>query len=272
MSAPGPTSLFAPDLLRDKVAVVTGGGSGIGATIAVALAAKGARVALVGRKLEKLQATEALITSAGGVARCTPADVRDYASVEAALRDTVSAWGGLDLLVNSAAGNFLAPAASLSANGFRTVVDIDLCGTFNCCRAAFEHLSARRGSIVSITASPHATHALPLQCHAAAAKAGIEKLTRDLALEWGPLGVRVNTVSPGPIDDTEGMSRLAPGDSADRMRKKLPLGRYGTREEVAAAVLFLAAPTGAFITGTTITVDGGSALLGAGVFTEMMGG
>jgi NAD(P)-dependent dehydrogenase (short-subunit alcohol dehydrogenase family) len=258
-------------LLSGKVAFVTGGGSGIGAGIAKALARQGAKVALLGRTAEKLESVAAEIGAAGGVARVQPADVRQYAAVEGAIAETVGAWGRLDIVVNSAAGNFLAPAAALSANGFRSVVDIDLCGTFNACRAAFEHLAKQGGSIVSITATQAAVPT-PLQCHAGAAKAGIEKLTRDLALEWGRSGIRVNAVAPGPIEGTEGMSRLAPGDVGAMLRDRIPLGRYGTIDEIAQAVLFLVGPTGAYVTGTTLLIDGGTSLLGPGPFLEMMRG
>jgi NAD(P)-dependent dehydrogenase (short-subunit alcohol dehydrogenase family) len=172
-------------------------------------------------------------------------------------------------VVNGAAGNFLVPAASLSANGFRAVVDIDLCGTFNTCRAAFAHLSKQGGAIVSITAT-QATVPTPLQCHVGAAKAGIEKLTRDLALEWARFGIRVNTIAPGPIEDTEGMSRLAPGDMKEKLISRVPLGRYGKIDEVCEALLFLVSRSGAYVTGTTLLIDGGTALLGPGPFLEMM--
>jgi len=264
-------SIFAPNLLAGKTALVTGGGSGIGAGIAKLFARHGARVALVGRTAQKLEAVAAEITAAGGIATTHAADVRDFAALEKAINDAAAAGGGrLDVLVNSAAGNFLAPAASLSANGFRTVIDIDLCGTFNACRAAFPHLSKQGGSIVSITAT-QADVPTPLQVHAGAAKAGIAKLTRDLALEWGRSGVRVTAVAPGPIEDTEGMSRLAPGDAADALKKRVPLGRYGKIDEIAAAVLYLVSPAGAYVTGSTLLVDGGTSLIGAGPFLDMMG-
>ena len=263
------SSVFVPDLLRGKAAFVTGGGSGIGAGIAKRLAAQGAKVALLGRRLEKLEAVAAEIAGAGGEASCHAADVRNYAAVEAAVNAAAERFGGLDVLVNSAAGNFLAPAASLSANGFRSVIDIDLCGTFNATRAAFAHLQKTRGAIVSITAT-QAEVPTPLQCHAGAAKAGIEKLTRDLALEWARFGVRVNAVAPGPIEDTEGMARLAP-ENADMFKKRVPLGRWGTIDEVCEAVMFLVSPAGAYVTGATILVDGGTSLLGAGPWLEMMG-
>lgn len=263
-------NVFAPNLLTGKSALVTGGGSGIGAGIARLLAHHGARVALVGRTLEKLEATATLIREAGGTATVHPCDVRDFPALEKAVGDAAATNGGLDILINSAAGNFLAPASTLSANGFRAVIDIDLCGTFNACRAAFTHLSQRGGSIVSITAT-QADVPTPLQCHAGAAKAGIAKLTRDLALEWGRSGVRVMAVAPGPIEGTEGMSRLAPGTTAEKLKNRVPLGRYGTIEEIAMAVLYLVSPAGAYITGATLLVDGGTSLIGAGPFLDMMG-
>lgn len=262
--------VFAPNLLAGKVALVTGGGSGIGAGIARLLAHHGAKVSLVGRTLEKLDSVAREITAAGGHASAHAADVRDFGVLQKAVDETAAKLGRLDVVVNSAAGNFLAPAASLSANGFRAVVDIDLCGTFNACRAAFPHLAVQGGSIVNITAT-QADVPTPLQVHAGAAKAGIAKLTRDLALEWGRSGVRVNAVAPGPIENTEGMSRLAPGTAADNLKRRVPLQRYGTIEEIAAAVLYLVSPAGAYVTGSTLLVDGGTSLIGAGPFLDMMG-
>ena len=197
--------------------------------------------------------------------------MRKYPALEKAVNVAATGFCRLDLLVNSAAGNFLAPAASLSANGFRAVIDIDLCGTFNACRAAFQHLSKNGGSIVSITAT-QAHVATPLQCHAGAAKAGIAKLTHDLALEWARFGIRVNAVAPGPIEGTEGMSRLAPGGAEDALKKRVPLGRYGTIDEIAGTVLFLVSSAGTYITGTTLLVDGGTSLIGPGPFLDMMNG
>lgn len=271
------TSIFAPNLLAGKTALVTGGGSGIGAGIAKLLAAHGANVALVGRTLAKLENTAKEITAAksgnssSGDASCHACDVRDYPTLENAVKEAVAKHGSLDIVINSAAGNFLSPAATLSANGFRSVIDIDLCGTFNTCRAAFQHLTKPGAAIVSITAT-QAEVPTPLQVHAGAAKAGIEKLTRDLALEWGQFGVRVNAVSPGPIDGTEGMSRLAPAGAGEALKKRVPLGRYGSIEEVASSVLYLVSPAGAYITGSTILIDGGTSLLGPGPFLDMMMG
>ena len=260
-------SVFVPNLFAGKVAFVTGGGSGIGAGIAARLAEQGARVGLLGRRADKLEAVAQRIRDAGGEASTHPADVRQFDAVQAAIDACAERFGRLDLLVNSAAGNFLAPAAALSANGFRSVIDIDLCGTFNAARAAFTHLCKVHGAIVSITAT-QADVPTPLQCHAGAAKAGIEKLTRDLALEWSRFGVRVNAVAPGPIDDTEGMARLAPPGTD--LRTRVPLGRWGTIDEVCEAVTFLASPAGAWITGTTLLIDGGTSLIGPGPFLDML--
>jgi NAD(P)-dependent dehydrogenase (short-subunit alcohol dehydrogenase family) len=261
-------SVFRDGLLAGKVALVTGGGSGIGEGIARRFAEQGAKVAVLGRTAAKL---EKVVASLGDAALAVAADVRDYAAVEAAVKQTLERFGRLDILVNSAAGNFLAPAAQLSANGFRSVVDIDLCGTFNACRASFAALRDARGCVVSITAT-QAFVPTPLQVHAGAAKAGIEKLTRDLALEWASAGVRVNSLAPGPIEDTEGMKRLAPGDAADKMRKHVPLQRWGTIAEIADVALFLCSTAAGFVTGASFLVDGGTSLTGASRFLEMMGG
>jgi NAD(P)-dependent dehydrogenase (short-subunit alcohol dehydrogenase family) len=260
-------SIFVDGILRGKVALVTGGGSGIGAVIAKYLARFGAQVSLLGRTQEKLDAVAGEISLAGGQSLTGTADVRQYPAVAAIVSRTVEVFGGLDIVVNSAAGNFLSPAATLSANGFRAVIDIDLCGSFNAARASFEALSARRGCIVNITATQSVVP-MPFQVHAGAAKAGIEKLTRDLALEWGAAGIRVNSVSPGPIEDTEGMARLAPGGTREALRQKLPLQRFGSPEEIAEAVLFLCSPAARFITGTSLVVDGGATLLGGGSFID----
>lgn len=260
-------TVFAPNLLQGKVAFVTGGGSGIGAGIAKRLAEQGARVGLLGRRVEKLDAVAKEIRDAGGEASCHPADVRDYAALEGAINACATKFGALDFLVCSAAGNFIAPAAGLSANGFRSVIDIDLCGTFNSARAAFAHLEKSRGAIVSITATQAKTPAA-FQVHAGAAKAGIEKMTRDLAVEWARFGIRVNAVAPGPIADTEGMSRLS-GGQEETMQKRVPLGRWGTIFEVCEAVTYLVSPAGAWITGATILLDGGTSLLGAAPWLEL---
>lgn len=257
--------VFGSNILVGRVALVTGGGSGIGAGIAKVLAKQGAKVALAGRRAEKLEEVAGQIREAGGEALVLPGDVRDYGKVEAGVKRCVDELGGLDIVINGAAGNFPVPASQLSSNGFKAVMDIDLLGTFNVCRASFDHLSKKGGVIVSITATQAFVPTI-LQAHVGAAKAGIEKLTKDLALEWGPMGIRVNTIAPGPVEGTEGMARLAPGSMAAEMKSRVPLKRYATIDEIAHGVLFLVSPAGSYITGAMLLMDGGTALLGGRMF------
>jgi len=164
--------------------------------------------------------------------------------------------------VNGAAGNFLAPASQLSSNGFRTVLAIDALGTFNVCRAAFDRwLRDHGGAILNVSATLH-YGATPLQIHASAAKAAVDAITRSLALEWGRLGIRVNGLAPGPIADTEGMARLAPGDVAEKLAARIPLGRCGRIDEVATLALFLVSDASSLVHGTTVVADGGAWLAG----------
>ena len=177
---------------------------------------------------------------------------------------TIAELGGLHVLVNAAAGNFLAPAAQLSGNGYRTVLDIDAVGTYQASRAAF--LRAMRdhgGSIVNISATLH-YGGTPLQVHAASAKAAVDAMTRTLAVEWGPAGVRVNAIAPGPIADTEGVARLMPSGMRERIERTIPLRRFGRIDEIAAVTLFLATDAASLVTGAVIVADGGAWLPGAG--------
>ena len=243
--------------LAGKVAFVAGGSSGINLGIAKRFAAAGAKVAIISRSPEKIEAAAKEVAAFGpciGMA----ADVRDYAAVEAALKRTHDELGPIDIVLSGAAGNFLAPALGMSANGFKTVVDIDLIGTFNVLRASFEFLNRPGASLISITAG-QADRAMMYQAHVCAAKAGINMLTRCLALEWGPAGVRVNAISPGPIADTEGMARLAPTPVAEaRVTGRNPMRRYGQKDEIADMAIFLSTDKAAYVNGAIIPVDGGS--------------
>src|SRR5262245_11224662 len=221
-----PLDVFRPGVLDGHVALITGGGTGICRGIAAAYARFGADVAIVSRKQDVLDKAAAELSAASGrKVLGIAADVRQPDDIARAVAQTVERFGKLDTLVNGAAGNFLAPASGLSPNGFRTVVDIDLNGTFNTSRAAFESLQ-RSGDalILNISATLH-YHGTPLQIHASAAKAGVDAVTRNLAVEWGRFGIRVCGIAPGPIGDTEGMRRLAPGDVGARMRSAMPAGR-----------------------------------------------
>lgn len=265
-------SVFRERLLDGKNAFVTGGGSGINLGIAQMLASHGARVTLLGRTKEKLDAAVATITGKGGVAAGEPADVRNAEAMNQAFTNARERYGELDILICGAAGNFPAPAVMMSPNGFKSVVDIDLLGTFNAARLAFEHLRKPGASIINISA-PQATMPMAMQAHVCAAKAGVDMLTRSLAIEWGPAGVRVNSISPGPIAETEGMERLTPDDaSRERLKNALPLQRYGQKEDIAHLALFLCTPAASFITGAVLACDGGMSLVGSGLFTQVLTG
>lgn len=259
---------FRDGLLAGKTAFVTGGSSGINLGIATALVKAGAKVAINGRNPEKLAAAVDGLR-AHGEAMGVAADVRESEALAAAIAQVAGAWGPIDVLVCGAAGNFPAPAVGMSARGFKAVVDIDLLGSFNAARAAFEHLRKPGAAIVNVTA-PQSVLPMAMQSHVCAAKAGLDQLTRCLALEWGPAGVRVNAISPGPIEGTEGMERLAPGEDARaRVREAMPLQRLGTVDDVADGVLFLCSDAARFVTGTVLACDGGQALLGGGLVLKL---
>lgn len=264
-------SIFRDDILADRVALITGGGSGINLGIARALRAHGAKVSLVSRTQERLDAAAESLSPGQIDARGFAADVRDADALQAAIDQTVSAFGRIDILVNGAAGNFLAPAASLSPNAFRSVMDIDTRGTFNASRLCFEHLCRSRGVILNVSAT-QAFMPTPLQAHPGAAKAAIDKLTQDLALEWAPMGIRVVGLAPGGVEGTEGMKRLLPPGMEEKMLAALPLGRFTTVEEVGQVAVFLVSDAAAYVTGTTLVMDGASAMPLSGVFWMAMRG
>jgi peroxisomal 2,4-dienoyl-CoA reductase len=249
-------TLFIKGLLAGRVALVTGGGTGITGGVAGALAESGARVALVSRRMEHLEPAAEVIRAGGGEAMACAADVRVMGEVERAVAATLERYGQLDIVVNGAAGNFLCPAEELSPNGFGTVVDIDLKGTFNVCRAAFAELKKTRGSILNISATLHYL-GTPLQLHVSAAKAGVDALTRNLAVEWGRYGIRSNAIAPGPIEDTEGMKRLVPEQIKERLRGRIPLGRFGRIRDIEQAAVFLCSDAASFINGAILVIDGG---------------
>ena len=255
-------SIFRENLFAGKTAFVTGGSSGIGLRMAERFAAHGAKVMLIGRSQEKLDSAVRGIQEAGGVAAGIACDVRDYAAEEKALAATRETFGEIKILLCGAAGNFPAPVTGMSANGFKAVIDIDLLGTFNTVRAAYQFLEKPGASVLCISAG-HAFNAIPLQAHVCAAKAGIDMMVRCLAIEWGPAGVRANCITPGPTEDTEGMRRLAP-DEATRRRvaASVPLGRFGTKDELADLALFLCSDAAAYITGSIYLCDGGSSIAG----------
>ncbi len=253
--------IFAENILQGKVAFVTGGGTGITGGIARALAESGAKVAITSRKQENLEPMKQLIEESGGECFALGSDVRDFEGIKNTIDKTVEKFGKIDILVNGAAGNFLCKAEELSANGFGTVLDIDTKGTFNVCRAAFEELKKSQGQILNISATLHLA-ATPLQIHVSAAKAGVDAITRNLAVEWGKYGIRVNGIAPGPIEDTEGMKRLLPEPLKEKLQRKIPLQRFGRIKDIENAAIFLCSDAASYINGVTLIVDGGHWLLG----------
>jgi NAD(P)-dependent dehydrogenase (short-subunit alcohol dehydrogenase family) len=248
-------SPFRADLLLGKVALVTGGATGLGIEIARLMGGHGARVAICSRKEANLQAAVTALREEGIEATYGVCDVRRHDQVTAVVEDVLRTFGRLDIVVNNAAGNFPAPVSDLSPNGFKAVVDIDLVGTFNVSKAAYElWLRDHGGAVVNISAAIQ-YRGMALQAHVVSAKAGVDALSRTCAIEWGPHGVRVNVVAPGAMSGTEGVKRIV-GDDQHRTAQN-PLRRPGSTTEVAETVLFLASDAASYVTGATLVVDGG---------------
>ena len=265
-------TIFRDGLLSGRVALVTGGGTGIGLGISELLASLGAHVVIASRKPENVERGVKQIRDAGGSAEPATLDVREPERIKAVVDAIASSHGRLDLLVNNAAGNFYAPSATLSPNAWKSVVEIDLYGTFFCSQAVYGLMrQARAGRIVNISMTLH-YRGWPLMAHASAAKAGIDALTKTLAIEWARDGIRVNAIAPGPIP-TEGVRKaFTPPPSAGGQvpdvfaiekameayaRKAIPAGRWGSPRDIANMVAFLASPAGDWITGAILVVDGG---------------
>ncbi len=255
--------IFKDDILKGKTAYITGGGTGICKGIATVFAQHGANLVITSRKQENLDAAKKEIEKATKAkVLALAADVRKPEEIEKVVKAAADTFGAVDLLVNGAAGNFPVPIAQLSYNGFKTVVEIDLEGTFNTTKACFPLLSAAgkkhgNANIINITATLQYT-GVPFQAHVSSAKAGIDAFTRTCANEWGSLGIRANGIAPGPIGDTEGVRRLAPGPDAEkRVSKAIPMGRFGKIQEIADAALFLVSDASRYTTGQILIVDGG---------------
>jgi peroxisomal 2,4-dienoyl-CoA reductase len=265
--------------LAGRVALVTGGGTGIGFGIASTLATAGAQVAIASRKPDHLEPAAEKLRATGAKVSAVEVNVREPESVARMVGQVGEKHGRLDILVNNAAGNFYAPSASLSPNAWRAVVETDLYGTFYCCQAAYPLMKAQgAGRIISISMTLH-YRGWPLMAHATAAKSGVDALTRTLALEWARDRITVNAVAPGPIP-TEGVRKAftpTGGDAPDLFgmekyaAESIPLGRWGTPEDIGQMVTFLASPAGDWITGAIMVVDGG-AWLGGGEAGKRGGG
>ncbi len=254
-----------------KTVFVSGGTSGINRGIAEGFARAGARLFVISRKQDKVDDTVAALMELGAEADGASADVREIALVKEAFSKCAERFGDIDVLVSGAAGNFPSTANNLSSNGFRAVMEIDVLGTHHVMISAYPHLRKPGAAVINISA-PQAYLAMTWQIHVCAAKAGVDMITRTLALEWGADGIRVNSVVPGPIKDTEGMARLAPIKNADEIvANEVPMRRMGTKDDIANMCMFLGSEAATYVSGTVIAVDGGWSLNMKGtMFDDMM--
>jgi citronellol/citronellal dehydrogenase len=257
--------IFVPGTFRDQVVLITGGGSGIGLATAMEFARLGAKVAICGRNPDKLAAAKPQLAAAAiefGIDQiiAEPCDIREPDQVEALVKLVCQRWGGVDVLINNAGGQFPAPAQLISPNGFAAVVKNNLVGTFHLCREVANQsmIPRKRGRIVNVIAQIY--RGFPGMAHTGAARAGVENLTMSLAVEWSQFGICVNAVAPGIIKST-GTERYPPQLVAKSV-SQTPLKRLGTCEEVAASIIFLSSPAAQFISGATLRVDGAQALWG----------
>ena len=262
---------FPETLFEGKTVFVTGGSSGINLGIACCFAEVGANIAICGRTREKLDLAEDELSGRGANVVAAQADVRDPQALTEAFSQTEQALGPIHTLICGAAGNFPAPAHEMSPNGFKSVVDIDLLGSFNACRGAFDQLQQTKGNVIFISAGQSFTP-YAMQAHVGAAKAGVDNLMQNLALEWGPLGIRSNSIAPGPVEGTEGVRRMVPEAIRDEFVATIPLRRLGAREDIGRAAVFLASPMASYVTGTRLVVDGGQNLPGSGVYSQLLKG
>lgn len=249
---------WKPDLFKGKVLFVTGGAGTICRIQTEAMILLGANAAIVGRSPEKTkQAAREMdeLRPDCKVIACPNTDVRDVHSIAKAVENTVEQLGRIDFVIAGAAGNFLSDFNHLSSNAFKSVVSIDLLGSFNTVKACFEQLKKNKGSIIFVSATLH-YYGIPFQIHVAAAKAGVDALSNALAVELGPLGIRSNCIAPGGIEGTEGLKRLVP--DLDSFTSKIPMGRLGTTRDIAEATVYLFSPAASYVTGTVQIVDGGA--------------
>lgn len=243
---------FKENLLHGKVVFCTGGAGSICGRQVEALVLLGCNAVITGRSLEKTEkrAKEMSRLRPGAKVIGLSADVRDIKAMQAAVATCVKQLGSLDYLICGAAGNFLATIENLSANAFKTVIDIDVLGSYNTFKAAAQELKKSRGRVIFVSATLH-YYGTPLQAHVSAAKAAIDALSQSIAVEYGPFGITSNIIAPGPIAGTEGMSRLAPKEYNDTLNKSIPLQRQGTMDDIADGTIFLFSPAAKWVTGMT---------------------
>lgn len=265
--------MLREDALKDKVAIVTGGGSGLGKAMTKYFLQLGAKVVITSRNLEKLQNTaKELEAETGGKVIAVACDVRNYDEVEAMKEAALKEFGKIDILLNNAAGNFISPTERLSANAFDTIIDIVLKGSKNCTLSIGKHWidSKTKGTVLNIVTT-YAWTGSAYVVPSATAKAGVLAMTRSLAVEWAKYGIRTNAIAPGPFPTKGAWDRLLPGDLQEKfdMTKKVPLRRVGDHQELANLAAYLVSDFSAYVNGEVITIDGGEWLQGAGQFNML---
>ena len=247
--------IFAPDLLSGQVCVVSGSGSGLGRETALELARLGATVIGCGRRLEPIEETAQAIRELGGETRAEAMDIRDAEAVDALFDRVLDAYGRVDVLVNNAGGQFLSPAEAITPKGFRTVIELNVTGTWLMTHAAATKafIPQREGKVISVTLAPH--NGMPGMVHSGAARAAVENMMKTLSIEWARHQIKLCAIAAGQFD-TETLRTKYPKVFVDNIAETIPLGRLGTEEEWAWLVAYLASPAGDFYSGTTITMDG----------------
>lgn len=255
MPAPRPSKIFAPELLNEQVCVVSGAGSGLGRATALELASLGATVVGCGRRSEPLQETVKMIEEAGGSAEAESLDIREEEAVEALFDGVLERHSRLDLLVNNAGGQFMSPAEAITPKGFRTVIELNVEGTWLMTHAAATKafIPQRGGKVISVTLSPH--NGMPGMVHSGAARAAVENMMRTLSIEWARFGIKLCAVAPGQFG-TETMLTKYPKEVVDNVERSIPAGRVGQPEEMAWLIAYLASPAGDFVSGAVLTIDG----------------